>query len=135
MILERDAMGDDEYHPISKKDTNLSHTGSIGYAVIDAINTMLIMGLNGEYQRAKTWIQDKISFDWNVDFSTFKVGAQIGGESTGNLVNARQQFTSWAVYCLHTIYPWGSPPSSRKPASSAIESSPSSTHSVACHCP
>ena len=79
-------MGDDEYHPISKKDTNLSHAGSIGYAVIDVIDTMLIMGLNGKYQRAKTWIQDKLSFDRNADFSTFEVGAQIGGESAGNLV-------------------------------------------------
>ncbi|KIM69999.1 glycoside hydrolase family 47 protein [Scleroderma citrinum Foug A] len=69
---ERDAMGDDEYHPISKKGTNLSDTGSIGYTVIDAIDTMLIMGLDNEYQRAKTWIQEKLSFDRNANYNTFE---------------------------------------------------------------
>jgi len=83
-VLERDAMGDDEYHPISKKGTNLSDTGSIGYTVIDAIDTMLIMGLDDEYQHAKTWIQEKLSFDQNANYNTFEVSMQISGESVGN---------------------------------------------------
>ncbi|KAG6335454.1 hypothetical protein ID866_3628 [Astraeus odoratus] len=60
---ERDAMGDDEYHPISAKGTNLTAAGGIGYTIVDSIDAMLIMGLHDEYERAKTWVQEKLSFD------------------------------------------------------------------------
>ncbi|TEB29261.1 hypothetical protein FA13DRAFT_1793350 [Coprinellus micaceus] len=52
----RDAMGKDEYHPLSKTGTNLSPAGSIGYFIIDSIDTMLLMGsdLSYEYQSARS---------------------------------------------------------------------------------
>lgn len=134
-VLERDAMGDDEYHPISKKGTNLSDTGSIGYTVIDAIDTMLIMGLDNEYQSAKTWIQEKLSFDRNANYNTFEVSIQIGGVSVENLVTTRQRFVRWAVYCPHIICPWESLFSSKKLGSSATESFLSSIHPLVCHFP
>ncbi|KAL4070433.1 glycoside hydrolase [Scleroderma citrinum] len=79
LAYERDAMGDDEYHPISQKGTNLSVSGSIGYAVIDSIDTMLIMGLDEEYERAKTWIQENLSFDRDSNFSTFETTIRVMG--------------------------------------------------------
>ena len=39
-------MGDDEYHPISHKGSNLTAAGGIGYTVIDSIDTMLLMRLD-----------------------------------------------------------------------------------------
>src|ERR1700729_3304548 len=56
-------MGDDEYHPISGKGTNLTGAGGIGYTVVDYIDTMLIMGLRGEYDRARSWVANKMTFD------------------------------------------------------------------------
>jgi len=47
---ERDAMGDDEYHPISKSGSNLTDSG-VGYAIIDAIDTMQVIGLQEQYSR------------------------------------------------------------------------------------
>jgi hypothetical protein len=70
---ERDAMGADEYHPISKQGSNLSSSGGIGYTVTDAIDTMFIMGLDNEYSRARKWIATKLTFDRQGDFNTFEV--------------------------------------------------------------
>jgi mannosyl-oligosaccharide alpha-1,2-mannosidase len=73
MKTERDAMGADEYHPISHKGSNLTEEGGIGYTVVDAIDTILLMGLDGEYLRARSWIEHKLSFDRDAPFSTFEV--------------------------------------------------------------
>lgn len=79
LAYERDAMGDDEYHPISQKGTNLTAAGGIGYTVIDSIDAMLIMGLDDEYERARAWIRDKLSFDRNASFSTFETTIRVMG--------------------------------------------------------
>ena len=72
---ERDAMGDDEYHPLSHKGTNLTEAGGIGYTVVDSIDTMLLMGLDEEYQRARQWVATKMDLDRDGDFNTFEVCA------------------------------------------------------------
>ncbi|KAG6865828.1 hypothetical protein C0991_011447 [Blastosporella zonata] len=48
-------MGEDNYHPISKKGSNLTDAGGIGYTVVDALDTIQIMGLDSEYARARKW--------------------------------------------------------------------------------
>ncbi|KAG1885838.1 glycoside hydrolase [Suillus subluteus] len=65
-------MGDDEYHPISHAGSNLTKAGGIGYTVADSIDTMIIMGLEDEYQRARAWVADKLSFERDANFNTFK---------------------------------------------------------------
>lgn len=73
MKVERDAMGADEYHPISHTGSNLTQAGGIGYMVVDAIDTMLLMELGAEYQRARSWIKDNLSFERDGNFNTFEV--------------------------------------------------------------
>lgn len=77
MRSERDAMGDDEYHPIGKSGSNLTSAGGIGYTVVDSIDTMIIMGLDEEYQRARTWVAEKMSFERDGNFNTFEVRLHI----------------------------------------------------------
>ncbi|KAJ8086082.1 mannosyl-oligosaccharide alpha-1,2-mannosidase [Marasmius tenuissimus] len=76
---ERDAMGDDEYHPMSRKGTNLTKAGGIGYTVIDSIDTMLLMGLEDDYKRARDWVENKLSFEQDADFSTFETTIRVLG--------------------------------------------------------
>lgn len=66
-------MGADEYHPIGHRGSNLTAAGGIGYTVIDSMDTMLIMGLDAEYQRARKWVEDKLDFDQDANFNTFEV--------------------------------------------------------------
>ncbi|KAI0673906.1 glycoside hydrolase [Trametes maxima] len=79
LSYERDAMGDDEYHPISHKGTNLTEAGGIGYTVVDSIDTMLIMGLQDEYVRARDWIANKMSFERDAEFNTFETTIRVLG--------------------------------------------------------
>lgn len=72
---ERDAMGDDEYHPIGHTGSNLTAAGGIGYTVVDSLDTMIIMGLEDEYKRAREWVADKLDFEKDADFNTFEVRA------------------------------------------------------------
>src|ERR1700730_5829971 len=66
-------MGADEYHPISRAGTNLTNAGGVGYTVVDSIDTMLLMGLTEEYQRAREWIATNMTLDRDADFNTFEV--------------------------------------------------------------
>jgi Glycosyl hydrolase family 47 len=66
-------MGDDEYHPISRAGTNLTNAGGVGYTVVDSIDTMLLMGLTEEYQRAREWVATNMTLDRDADFNTFEV--------------------------------------------------------------
>ncbi|KAL1951025.1 hypothetical protein VTO73DRAFT_174 [Trametes versicolor] len=79
LAYERDAMGDDEYHPISRKGTNLTEAGGIGYTVVDSIDTMLIMGLHDEATRARDWIANKMTFERDAEFNTFETTIRVLG--------------------------------------------------------
>ncbi|KAH9013872.1 glycoside hydrolase family 47 protein [Lactarius hengduanensis] len=79
LAYERDAMGADEYHPISRKGSNLTEEGGIGYTVVDALDTMLLMGLDAEYQRARTWVEEKMTFERDADFNTFETTIRVLG--------------------------------------------------------
>ncbi|KAJ7872689.1 glycoside hydrolase [Mycena leptocephala] len=76
---ERGAMGNDEYHPITQKGTNLTDAGGIGYTVIDSIDTMLLMGLEDEYARARQWVESSMSFDRDANFNTFETTIRVLG--------------------------------------------------------
>jgi len=76
---ERDAMGSDEYHPITQKGTNLSSAGGIGYTVVDSLDTMLIMGLHEEAARARHWIESDMTFDRDGNFNVFETTIRVLG--------------------------------------------------------
>ncbi|OCB89004.1 glycoside hydrolase [Sanghuangporus baumii] len=78
-MAKRDAMGADEYHPISHQGTNLSDAGGIGYTVVDSLDTMMMMGLDNEVARARKWIDEKLSFEKDGSFSTFETTIRVLG--------------------------------------------------------
>ncbi|EIM83275.1 glycoside hydrolase [Stereum hirsutum FP-91666 SS1] len=79
LAYERDAMGDDEYHPISHMGSNLTAAGGIGYTVVDSIDTMLLMGLTEEYERARDWVATNMTFDRDANFNTFETTIRVLG--------------------------------------------------------
>jgi endoplasmic reticulum Man9GlcNAc2 1,2-alpha-mannosidase len=88
-LTERDAMGDDEYHPISRTGSNLTKAGGIGYTVIDSIDTMLLMGLHDEHARAREWVTKKMSLDRDGNFSTFEVTSFFCNSETSIIHSSR----------------------------------------------
>ncbi|KAG9284883.1 hypothetical protein G9A89_003806 [Geosiphon pyriformis] len=75
----RDAWGHDEYHPISRRGSNFTREGGIGYLIVDSLDTMLIMNLHKEYQQARHWIKTELRFDVNANVSLFETTIRILG--------------------------------------------------------
>jgi len=104
--LERDAMGCDEYSPLTKKGTNLTDSGGIGYTVIDALDTMQLMNLQEEYERARKWIATKLTFDRDGNYNTFEVNVSQFLFFFSNLrYHSRQQSASLVASFQHTTCP------------------------------
>jgi hypothetical protein len=78
-LAVRDAWGSDEYHPVSHTGSNLTSSGGIGYMIIDALDTMHIMGLTSEYEHARLWIADSLSFDRPGLVNAFEVTIRVLG--------------------------------------------------------
>lgn len=84
-LVERDAFGSDEYHPISRTGTNLSSSSDkpgpgIGYNIIDTLDTLLLFAQSDStntllpaYNRARKWLEEKHTWDVNVEYNTFEV--------------------------------------------------------------
>jgi hypothetical protein len=73
-------MGCDAYHPVSRVGSNLTDAGGIGYMILDAIDSLILLGLNEEYQRAREWVANELSFDRDGVYSTFEVSSSSGNE-------------------------------------------------------
>jgi len=74
----RDAWGCDEYHPISRKGSNLTGTG-IGFTIVDSIDTLLIMDLKEEFQRAREWVAKSLDFDQDGNVNVFETTIRVLG--------------------------------------------------------
>jgi hypothetical protein len=61
-----------QYHPISHTGSNMSKEGPVGYFIIDALDSLLLLGMNDEYERAQDWIR-QLSFDLDDKYHNFEV--------------------------------------------------------------
>ncbi|KAM9325886.1 endoplasmic reticulum mannosyl-oligosaccharide 1,2-alpha-mannosidase [Gastrophryne carolinensis] len=68
--------GHDELKPISKA---YSEWFGLGLTLIDALDTMWILGLKEEFQEARDWVATKLTFDKNVDVNLFESTIRILG--------------------------------------------------------
>ena len=59
------AWGSNELRPISRRGHSASIFGSLslGATIVDAIDTLYIMGLEEEYKKARDWIATNLNFD------------------------------------------------------------------------
>lgn len=71
------AWGDDECHPLSRTGSNLTSAGSVGYQIVDALDTFLVMGMDEEYGKAAKWVRESLDFEKDADFSTFEVSLRL----------------------------------------------------------
>lgn len=76
-------MGCDAYHPVSGAGSNLTNAGGIGYMIIDAIDSLIVLGLDEEYQRAREWVANQLTFDRDGVYSTFEVSLRAVRHSLG----------------------------------------------------
>ncbi|KAI0124648.1 family 47 glycosyl hydrolase [Xylariales sp. AK1849] len=76
---DRYAWGYDEFHPISKKGKQMAPHG-MGWIIVDALDTMMLMNLTSRLTHAREWISKSLSYDQDQDVNTFETTIRmIGG--------------------------------------------------------
>ncbi|XP_006981099.1 endoplasmic reticulum mannosyl-oligosaccharide 1,2-alpha-mannosidase [Peromyscus maniculatus bairdii] len=70
------AWGHDELKPVSK---TFSEWFGLGLTLIDALDTMWILGLKQEFKEARKWVSQKLDFKKNVDVNLFESTIRILG--------------------------------------------------------
>lgn len=126
--------------------SNLTAAGGIGYTVVDSVDTMLLMGLTEEYERARDWVATNMTFDRDANFNTFEVRPILLGIlrerlriyemcSTDRSAPDRLLSVSSAASSRHIISPTRNPSSSKKQKNLQTASFPSLTPSPGSHSP
>ncbi|XP_048669231.1 endoplasmic reticulum mannosyl-oligosaccharide 1,2-alpha-mannosidase isoform X1 [Marmota marmota marmota] len=70
------AWGHDELRPVSK---SFSEWFGLGLTLIDALDTMWILGLKQEFEEARMWVSQKLNFKKDVDVNLFESTIRILG--------------------------------------------------------
>ncbi|KAI1882501.1 hypothetical protein AGOR_G00251410 [Albula goreensis] len=70
------AWGHDELKPVSK---SYGEWFGLGLTLIDALDTMWILGLKEEFAEARKWVETELSFSKNVDVNLFESTIRIMG--------------------------------------------------------
>lgn len=70
------AWGHDELKPVSK---TFSEWFGLGLTLIDALDTMWILGLKQEFKQARKWVSENLDFQKNVDVNLFESTIRILG--------------------------------------------------------
>ncbi|KAK6911104.1 Glycoside hydrolase family 47 [Dillenia turbinata] len=74
---EKYAWGQDELQPQSKNGIN--SFGGLGATLIDSLDTLYIMGLHEEFQRAREWVANSLDFNKNYEASVFETTIRVVG--------------------------------------------------------
>lgn len=102
----RDAWGFDDYHPIKQKGSNLNKSGGIGYTIIDALDTLHIMGLEEEFKEARDWVATDLTFDREGKLNTFEITIRVlGGLLSAYNLSKDQIFLDKAIDLADRMMP------------------------------
>ena len=71
------AWGDDELLPLERRGENL--LGGFGATIVDALDTLYLMGLEEEYKQARGWVLSELRFRRDVTVSVFETTIRVMG--------------------------------------------------------
>ncbi|OKL61744.1 hypothetical protein UA08_02819 [Talaromyces atroroseus] len=87
---EKYGWGYDEYKPVSKKGKNMVE-GGLGWTIVDALDTMILMNLTSRVQHARNWIHTSLHYDQDHDVNTFETTIRM----LGGLLSAHYLSTTY----------------------------------------
>jgi len=60
------AWGQNELKPISRRghSTSIFGNAAVGATIVDALDTLYIMGLETEYAQGRNWVEKSLRIDW-----------------------------------------------------------------------
>ncbi|KAL8674692.1 MAG: hypothetical protein Q9168_000924 [Polycauliona sp. 1 TL-2023] len=75
---EKYAWGHDEYHPTSKTGTQMTPSG-MGWIIIDALDTLMIMNLTSRLAHAREWMTTSLNYEQDQEVNTFETTIRMLG--------------------------------------------------------
>ena len=70
--------GYDVYKPVSKTGTQMVPNG-MGWIIVDALDTLMLMNLTTELEHARTWVSKSLTYDVDHDVNTFETTIRMLG--------------------------------------------------------
>lgn len=70
--------GQDVYHPVSRKGDQITPKG-LGWIIVDAIDTLMIMNLTSQLSHARDWIVTSLDYDQDEAVNTFETTIRMLG--------------------------------------------------------
>ncbi|PKX95703.1 glycoside hydrolase family 47 protein [Aspergillus novofumigatus IBT 16806] len=75
---EQHGWGYDEYKPIAKEGKQMV-PGGLGWIIVDALDTLMIMNLTSRVQHARNWIHNSLQYNQDHDVNTFETTIRMLG--------------------------------------------------------
>lgn len=75
---EKHGWGKDVYHPISQKGENMGPS-PLGWMIVDSLDTLIIMGLDDETRRAREWVRNELTYDFDYEVNVFETTIRMLG--------------------------------------------------------
>ncbi|XP_063480754.1 mannosyl-oligosaccharide 1,2-alpha-mannosidase IB isoform X2 [Symphalangus syndactylus] len=100
--------GHNELRPIARKghSPNIFGSSQMGATIIDALDTLYIMGLHAEFLDGQRWIEDNLDFSVNSEVSVFEVNIRfIGGLLAAYYLSGEEIFKIKAVQLAEKLLP------------------------------
>ncbi|XP_030894217.1 mannosyl-oligosaccharide 1,2-alpha-mannosidase IB [Leptonychotes weddellii] len=100
--------GHNELRPIARKghSTNIFGSSQMGATIVDALDTLYIMGLHDEFRDGQKWIEDTLDFSVNSEVSVFEVNIRfIGGLLAAYYLSGEEIFKIKAVQLAEKLLP------------------------------
>ena len=76
--IQLTSLGYDEYHPVSKQGTQIAPSG-LGWIIVDALDTLMIMNLTSRLSHAREWISTSLNYDQDLEVNTFETTIRMLG--------------------------------------------------------
>ncbi|KAH8693608.1 glycoside hydrolase [Talaromyces proteolyticus] len=87
---ESHGWGYDEFKPVSKTGRNMVE-GGMGWTIVDAVDTLILMNLTSRVQHARQWIHNSLRYDQDHDVNTFETTIRM----LGGLLSAHYLSTNY----------------------------------------
>lgn len=100
--------GHNELRPIARKghSTNIFGSSQMGATIVDALDTLYIMGLHDEFRDGQNWIENNLDFSVNSEVSVFEVNIRfIGGLLSAYYLSGEEIFKTKAVQLAEKLLP------------------------------
>ncbi|KAF2015697.1 glycoside hydrolase family 47 protein [Aaosphaeria arxii CBS 175.79] len=76
---EEHGWGYDEYHPVSKNGRYMAQPNGLGWIIVDALDTMMLMNLTKELKHAREWVSTTLDYNKDQDVNTFETTIRMLG--------------------------------------------------------